>query len=133
MVIFLKDNGNNDFRILILNLGIILCGVILIIQLFNLQIVHGQDYRKQSESRTSKKFTVVAPRGEILDRHGTIFATNRDAYNVLMYKQSMSTEERNNLILNLVNLLIENNVVYRDTYPIVVENGETKFSLDTYG
>ncbi len=127
----MKDNGNNDFRILILNLGVILCGIILIIQLFNLQIVHGQEYRKQSESRTSKKFTVVAPRGEILDRHGTILATNRDAYNVLMYKQSMSTEERNNLILNLVNLLIENNVVYRDTFPITIENDEIRFSLDT--
>ncbi len=131
MVIFLGNNGKNDMRINILNLFIILGGIILIIQLFNLQIVNGADYRKQSENRTSRKVTVVAPRGEILDRHGDIFATNRDGYNVMMYKQSMSTADRNKLILNLVNLLAENEVVYRDTFPIVLSNGEAIFTLDT--
>lgn len=127
----MNNNGKNDIRILILNLCVILGGIVLIVQLFNLQIVNGSDYRKQSESRTSKKFTVVAPRGEILDRHGDIFATNRDAYNVLMYKQSMSVAERNELILNLVNLLIDNEVVYRDTFPVNLEDGNAYFSLDT--
>ena len=118
-------------RIFILNLFIVLGGIILIIQLFNLQIVNGSDYRKQSENRTSRKVTVVAPRGEILDRHGDIFATNRDGYNVLMYKQTMSTKERNELILNLVNLLVENDVVYRDTFPIILLEEGAAFSLDT--
>ena len=127
----MNNNGRNDMRIFILNLCIILGGIILIIQLFNLQIVNGADYRKQSENRTSRKMTVIAPRGEILDRHGDIFATNRDGYNVLMYKQNMTTEERNALILNLVNLLIENNVVYRDTFPIALSENGPVFSLDT--
>lgn len=125
----MNDKGN--MRIFILNLCVILGGIILIAQLFNLQIVHGSDYRKQSESRTSKSFTVIAPRGEILDRHGNIFATNRDGYNVLMYKQDMTTDERNTLILKLVELLNENNVVYRDTFPINFVDGELNFTLDT--
>jgi len=131
VVSFLNGNGKNDMRIFILNLLIVLGGIILIIQLFNLQIVNGADYRKQSENRTSRKLTVIAPRGEILDRHGDIFATNRDGYNVLMYKQTMSTEERNALILNLVNLLVDNNVIYRDTFPISILDGEIKFTLET--
>ena len=109
----------------------VLGGIILIIQLFNLQIVNGSDYRAQAERRTSKQFTVIAPRGEILDRHGDIFATNRDGYNVLMYKQTMTTSERNELILKLVNLLLENNVVYRDTFPINFLEDNAIFSLDT--
>lgn len=131
MVIFLNNNGKNDMRIFILNLCIVLGGVVLIIQLFNLQIVNGADYRRQAENRTSSKTTIIAPRGEILDRHGDILATNRDGYNVLMYKQTMTTEERNTLILNLVNLLNENNVVYRDTFPIILLDGNLTFSLDT--
>jgi len=118
-------------RIFILNLCMILGGIILIIQLFDLQIVKGSDYREQAEKRTSKQVTVVAPRGEILDRHGDIFATNRDGYNVLMYKQDMTTSERNELILNLVNLLIEKNVVYRDTFPISFIDDEVVFALET--
>ena len=118
-------------RILILNLLMILGGVILIARLFDLQIVNGADYRQKAENRSSKQVTVVAPRGEILDRHGDILATNRDGYNVLMYKQSMTTDERNLVILNLVNLLIANEVTYRDTFPIELEGDKAKFLFDT--
>jgi penicillin-binding protein 2 len=131
VVIFLINNGKNDMRIFILNLLMILGGVILIIRLFDLQIVNGADYRKKAENRSSKQVTVVAPRGEILDRHGDILATNRDGYNVLMYKQTMTTDERNLVILNLVNLLIDNNVTYRDTFPIKLEKDKADFLFDT--
>jgi len=123
---------NHDFRILILNLVIILGGIILIIQLFNLQIVNGESYREQSENRVLRKMAVTAPRGEFLDRHGEILATNRDGYNVLMYKTDLETEERNRLILNIVELFREKNTIYRDTFPIVMnEAGIFEFTFDT--
>lgn len=124
------NNSNSDMRIFILNLFIILGGVILISQLFNLQIVQGEDYRAQAESRVLKQTSVSAPRGEMLDRHGAILATNRDGYNVLLYKQSMTTKERNDFILRLANLLISKNTVYRDTFPISVGE-EISFIFDS--
>ena len=101
----MTTDRNHDFRILILNLVIILGGIILVLQLFNLQIVNGESDREQSENRVLRKMSVMAPRGEFLDRHGEILATNRDGYNVLMYKTDLETEERNELILNTLSFL----------------------------
>lgn len=118
-------------RIFILNLIMVLGGVILVAQLFNLQIVQGSSYRAQSEKRVLRQTTVSAPRGEMLDRHGAILATNRDGYNVLIYKQSMSTKERNEFILRLAKLLKSKNAVYRDTFPISVLDDELTFEFDS--
>jgi len=126
----MRNNSGNDIRIFILNLCIILGGLILIIQLFNLQIVQGESYRLKAQNRVLRQVTVNAPRGEILDRHGDILATNRDGYNVLLYKQDLTTEERNDFILRLVNLLINREVIYRDTFPILVEENNLSFTFD---
>lgn len=112
-----------------MKLCIILGGVILIAQLFNLQILQGENYRAQAEKRVLRQTSVTAPRGEMLDRHGSVLATNRDGYNVLLYKQSMKTEERNEFILKLAKLFISKNVIYRDTFPIKVED-EMCFQFD---
>ncbi len=114
-----------------MNLIMVLGGVILIAQLFNLQIVQGDSYRAQSEKRVLRQTTVSAPRGEMLDRHGAVLATNRDGYNVLIYKQSMSTKERNEFILRLAKLLKSKNAVYRDTFPISVLDDELTFEFDS--
>lgn len=126
----MNKNDNNDMRILILNLCMVLGGVILIIQLFNLQIIQGPTYRKQAEGRVSRQISIDAPRGEILDRHGDILATNREGYNVFMYKQDMTTDERNETILRLVNLLISHQTIYRDTFPVLIENENIFLNFD---
>ena len=115
MRVVFNNNNNNGMRILILNLLMVLGGVILIAQLFNLQIMQGSSYRAQSERRVLRQTTVSAPRGEMLDRHGAVLATNRDGYNVLLYKQTMTTKERNEFILRLAKLFKSKNTVYRDT------------------
>ena len=127
----MNNNSNSEMRIFILNLIMVLGGVILVAQLFNLQIVQGSSYRAQSEKRVLRQTTVSAPRGEMLDRHGAILATNRDGYNVLLYKQSMSTKERNEFILRLAKLLKSKNTVYRDTFPISVLDDELTFEFDS--
>lgn len=128
----MTTDRNYDFRIFLLKLVIIVGGIILVIQLFNLQIVNGESYREQSENRVLRKMSITAPRGEFLDRHGEILATNRDGYNVLMYKTDLETEERNALILNIVKLFREKNTIYRDTFPIVMsEPGNFEFTFDS--
>lgn len=126
----MNNNNNSGMRIFILNLFMVLGGVVLIAQLFNLQIVQGSSYRAQSEKRVLRQTTVLAPRGEILDRHGAILATNRDGYNVLLYKQTMTTKERNEFILRLAKLLKSKNTVYRDTFPVAVGE-ELTFEFDS--
>ncbi len=39
-------------------------GIVLIVQLFNLQIIHGAEYREQSNTRLTRESTLKADRGE---------------------------------------------------------------------
>ena len=61
-------------------------GIVLIIQLFNLQIVHGAEYREESNTRLTRETTLQAARGEILDRTGTELVTNSTKFSVELYK-----------------------------------------------
>lgn len=126
----LNNNNNSDMRIFILNLCMVVGGIILIAQLFNLQVIQGESYRIQSEKRVLRQTTVSAPRGEMSDRHGAVLATNRDGYNVLLYKQTMTTKERNEFILKLAKLFESKGVVYRDTFP-VSKGDELAFEFDS--
>ena len=61
-----------NFRYNILTILTYTIGIILIVQLFNLQIVNGAEYREQSNTRLTRESTLEATRGEILDRSGNI-------------------------------------------------------------
>ena len=56
--------------------------VILILRLFQLQILDHDIYFNKSEDYRLKKITVEAPRGFIFDRNGEVLATNRMSYSV---------------------------------------------------
>ena len=68
------DKRNVRYNILTLIVYII--GIILLIQLFNLQIIHGEEYLEESSSRLTRENTIVAARGNILDRNGNVLARN---------------------------------------------------------
>jgi penicillin-binding protein 2 len=95
-------------------------GAILIIQLLNLQIVHGEDYREQSNTRLTRISEIEGSRGDILDRSGNKLATVRVSYNIELYKTNIETEELNNAILELINVLQKNEENYTDTFPIKI-------------
>ena len=61
-------------------------GIILIVQLFNLQIVHGSEYREQSNTRLTRESVLEAARGEILDRSGNVLVTSGQKFNLELYK-----------------------------------------------
>lgn len=47
---------------------IYIIGIVLLIQLFNLQIIHGAEYREQSNTRLTRESVLKAARGNILDQ-----------------------------------------------------------------
>ena len=120
-----KEYVNLRFNILIIVVYFI--GIILITRLFNLQIVHGAEYRQTSDTRLSRESTLEAARGEILDRSGNVLASTYTTFNIELYKTKSDDETLNNCILNLVNLLNQYEVSYPDNFPI---NNEKKFTID---
>ncbi len=96
-------------------------GIIFILQLFNLQIVHGEEYRQQSENRLVREVKVTAPRGEIYDRYGKIMVTNVTGYNLSIYYTKIEKSELNKALLTLSNILEKNGDEYSNSFPIDFE------------
>lgn len=119
-------NENRDIRVIILNCIMVIVGIIFLVQLINLQVVNGEKYRLEVQQRVVRKRQVSAPRGEILDRYGEILATNREGFNIMLYKTSLDNDVRNKMLLELVQVLNKWETTYRDTFPILVN----PFSFD---
>jgi len=60
---------------------------VLIVRLWNLQIRHGEEYAKLSESNRIRVQAITAPRGNILDRNGNPIVTNRPRFNVVWIRE----------------------------------------------
>ena len=109
-----------NLRFNIATLFVYIVGIILIIQLLNLQIINGDYYREQSNIRLTRISKIQGARGDILDRTGNVLATVRKSYNVELYKTNIETEGLNNAILELINVLEKNGESYEDTFPIKI-------------
>jgi len=109
-----------NFRFNVTSLLVYLLGIMLIIQLFNLQIVHGEEYREQSNTRLTRISEIESSRGDILDRSGNKLATVRTTYNVELYKTNIESQELNEAILKLINVLEKNGESFEDTFPIKI-------------
>lgn len=126
-----KSRSNLNLRFNILTVFTYAIGIVLIIQLFNLQIVHGAEYREESNTRLTRETTLEAARGEILDRTGTALVTNSTKFSVELYKTKIDDKELNNSILNIVNLLEKYQIKYVDSFPISVNPFEFTISDET--
>ncbi len=97
---------NVRYNILIIFTYII--GIIIIVQLFNLQIVHGNEYLEQANSRLTRETTIKAARGNIVDRNGILIAGNTYSYSVNLYKSKIDETTLNNTILHTIEILEKN-------------------------
>lgn len=119
------DKRNVRYNILTVIVYII--GVILLVQLFNLQIVHGEEYYEKSSSRLTRENTIVAARGNILDKNGNILAGTFNQYSVEIYKSKIDNETLNNTLLKVVNVLESNGDTYKDEFPVKIN--PTEFTI----
>lgn len=62
------DPDRNKLRYNVLNLLIYIVGIILVMRLFDFQIVHGEEYRQLSNNRLTREIKVNPTRGNITDR-----------------------------------------------------------------
>lgn len=95
-------------------------GIILLIQLFNLQIVHGSEYRETSNTRLTMESTLKAARGDITDATGNKLVTTKTGFSLELYKTKIDNQAFNDSILRLIELLEKNEDSYIDNLPITV-------------
>ena len=95
-------------RVLVLGLFMVPLLVLIIVRVFQLQIVRGQDYYDDYVRTTKKEISIPAMRGSIYDRNGTLLAGNNVTYNVTLTDGEYYTKangEFNKMILRLIRLL----------------------------
>lgn len=110
-----------NFRYNVMTVFTYLIGIVLIIQLFNLQIVHGANYREQSNTRLTRESTLEAARGEILDRFGNVLVTSSQRFNLELYKSKIDINTLNDTILKMINVLEKYKISYIDFFPINID------------
>jgi penicillin-binding protein 2 len=93
-----------------------------LVTLYRLQIVEGAAYYAQSQSSIVTETTVVAARGNILDRYGRVLVSNRVCNNLIFNTDELFRQaEPNAVILELTQAVEDSGNVYTDTLPITKE------------
>ena len=119
MIDIINNQEKNDrIRYNFVTILVYIIGIILLMQLFNLQIIHGAEYRETSNTRLTRESVLEADRGNISDSSGTLLAGVKSQYSVVLYKTSVNTETLNNTILSLINILNTNGDTYEDEFMI---------------
>ena len=125
-----KERKQN-IRYNIITILIYLVGIVLITQLFNLQIVQGKEYREKSNTRLSRESILEAARGDILDQSGNKLATTALGYSLELYKTKLDNKELNKSLLKIAQVLEANGDAYIDDLPIKINPFEFTIGEDS--
>ena len=123
-----NKNRNTNLRYNIMIVLVIVIGFVLIIQLFNLQIINGNKYRSLSSSRLTRETVIYADRGEILDRNGMKLVTTGTEYNLYLYRTTSDNKKLNENIKNIIEVLEQNDDQYKDN--LIIQVNPFSYSVD---
>lgn len=116
----MKKQANIRMRYNLITTIVYIVGIILLVQLFNLQIVHGEEYRQTSNTRLTRETVLKAARGTISERNGNAIVETTMGFSLELYKSKIDTETLNNSILNMIKVLEQNGDKYVDEFPVKV-------------
>lgn len=118
----------NRFRVLSA-LSLAVLGIYLVV-LFNIQVVHHEDYLAKSTQTITRVETVTASRGIITDRSGRTLVSNQYTYSLTFDPSLLKAgENQNAAILRLLQLCREQGVDWEDNLPLSPSDSP-RFTVD---
>lgn len=115
-------------RVLALFMTMAVILMIFSVRLFQVQIIQGDMYASLADADTKTTISIAASRGEIMDRNQIPLVSNRTSYALTLdynYFPHGSSEEaikeRNDCLLRLIALLLEQGETWNDALPISLE------------
>ena len=120
-------------RLFVLVTTYILLFMIIIIRMFYLQIINGEEYDKKASVRNTKERTIKSARGQIFDCNGKLLAGNEQSYIVTIEDTGELTDNisKNKMILKCINLIKKNNDKVELTFPIkITKKGKKVFNVE---
>ncbi len=121
-------------RPVIMMFVMVAASVVLIVRLFNLQIVHGEDYQNSFQLKIRKEKDIASTRGNIYDRNGNLLAYNELA-DCVMIEDVFETGRGHNAKINetidrLIDILEKNgDHVVSDFNIALDENNEFEYTV----
>ena len=97
----------------------VLAALVLVVRLFSLQILHGAEYSASFEESVTRKVSIPAKRGRILDRNGNVLAETKTLQTVTVVDTTGNSREENDRL----------NSILQKTLEIIARNGD-EVSLD---
>lgn len=98
--------------------------LIVLVRLFQLQIVKSSDYYDSYMNTTKREVSIPALRGNIYDRNGKLLAGNRVVYSVTISDENYykkANGDFNEMLIRLIRLLEKYDVEIVKTIPVAVE------------
>lgn len=117
-----EHNGivQRRFWALLLIIALLVCVFFFI--LYDLQVVHGDEYLESSLRKIPQTDTVEAGRGDILDTLGRVMVTNQVSYQATIDLSLMGdASQRNATLLTVLDLFREHDAQWNDSLPISAE------------
>ena len=105
-------------RLIALGAAMFLCALVFVVTLFDAQIVNGDDYLDKSIRTNAKTETVKASRGILTDRNGKVLVSNRAVYTLNFDSSLVSSDELNDALLRVIDLMNAQGVEIKDTLPL---------------
>ena len=93
-----NENEKSNFRFNILTALTYVIGIVILIQLFNVQIVNGNEYRQTSNTKLTRESTIKAVRGSIMDSSGNVLVSTDMTFSLEMYKTKVADNILNSSI-----------------------------------
>lgn len=107
---FFKD------RYTIIGIMIILVFGVIVYQLANIQLIQGESYFTQSQNVNLRSRTILAERGNILDRYGVPIAVNSSSHYLMLMDTGASADEMNEMLYKIAKILEKNGDNYRNSF-----------------
>ena len=105
-------------RLIALGAAMFFCALVFVVTLFDAQIVNGDDYLDKSIRTNAKTETVKASRGILTDRNGKVLVSNRAVYTLNFDSSLVSSDELNDALLRVIELMNAQGVEIKDTLPL---------------
>lgn len=117
----------NRFILLYIILGIIF--IIISSRLVYLQAIKSEEYRAEVNNKSTKKISEAAPRGNIIDKNGFVFAKDVQSYVVTYTETDESKKMFLNTIEKVIKILDDNKGTQNDDFALKVN--PYRFLFDT--
>jgi len=91
-------------RLNIMTMAVFIAVMIVVFRLGYVQIVHGADYRRDSDNNRYRQVLQLAPRGELFDSNGISLASNKPGFFVSMYH---TNDPQSDEVLAIVSRIID--------------------------